>query len=196
MVSDFSIRHRIEDCYAEDAFRNVGRASMPAFWRLFLMTSRNTLFYKSLFVLGVFTLTIPSVLGQVNSNTATVSLSATLSESLTVAVTPSTVTFPLVAGGTATGECSGCGDHDVGSEWESHYGYIGGIFCECDCGPCECRSSGRRHPHVRSSWSDDYGNPNYVYCVYADRSAGTGRGRFNPLHASDYRDQSRLNPNR
>jgi hypothetical protein len=38
-----------------------------------------------------------------NSNTATVSLTATLSESLTVAATPATVTFVLIPGGTATG---------------------------------------------------------------------------------------------
>lgn len=68
------------------------------------MTNRSALFCKLMFVLGVFTLAIPGVFCQtVNSNTATVSLSATLSESLTVAATPSTVTFPLVAGGTATG---------------------------------------------------------------------------------------------
>jgi hypothetical protein len=40
---------------------------------------------------------------QLNSNTATVTLTATLSETLTVAATPSTVTFALVSGGTATG---------------------------------------------------------------------------------------------
>ena len=40
---------------------------------------------------------------QLNSNTASVALKATLGESLTVAATPSTVTIPLVSGGTATG---------------------------------------------------------------------------------------------
>lgn len=38
-----------------------------------------------------------------NSNTATVALNATLSESLTVSATPSTVSFALVSGSTATG---------------------------------------------------------------------------------------------
>jgi hypothetical protein len=38
-----------------------------------------------------------------NSNTATVTLTATLPESLTVAATPSAVSFTLVQGGTATG---------------------------------------------------------------------------------------------
>jgi hypothetical protein len=40
---------------------------------------------------------------QLNSNTASVALKATLGESLTVAATPSTVAIPLVSGGTATG---------------------------------------------------------------------------------------------
>jgi hypothetical protein len=42
-------------------------------------------------------------IAQVNSNVANVSLSATLLESLTVSASPSSVTFNLVAGGTATG---------------------------------------------------------------------------------------------
>lgn len=41
--------------------------------------------------------------GQLNSTSATVTLTATLSESVTVAATPGTVSFNLVAGGTATG---------------------------------------------------------------------------------------------
>jgi len=41
--------------------------------------------------------------GQVNSNTATVTLNAALAESLTVSVSPSTVSFSLVPGGTAMG---------------------------------------------------------------------------------------------
>lgn len=40
--------------------------------------------------------------GQLLSNTPTVTLNATLAESLTIAATPSTVSFTLVAGGTAT----------------------------------------------------------------------------------------------
>ena len=42
-------------------------------------------------------------LAQLNSSVATVTLTATLSESLTVAATPTTVTFALIAGGTANG---------------------------------------------------------------------------------------------
>jgi hypothetical protein len=40
---------------------------------------------------------------QLNSNTVTITLNATLAESLSVSATPTTVTFTLVAGGTATG---------------------------------------------------------------------------------------------
>ncbi|SNS32744.1 hypothetical protein SAMN05421770_101514 [Granulicella rosea] len=40
---------------------------------------------------------------QVNSTTATVALTATLSEAVTVSVTPTAMTFALVAGGTANG---------------------------------------------------------------------------------------------
>lgn len=53
--------------------------------------------------LGLLAVTTPAALCQLNSNTATVSLNATLAESLTVAATPSAVNFNLVAGGTATG---------------------------------------------------------------------------------------------
>ncbi|MGB6134234.1 MAG: hypothetical protein WCC14_08350 [Acidobacteriaceae bacterium] len=53
--------------------------------------------------LGLLAITSPAALCQLNSNTATVSLNATLAESLTVAATPSAVNFALVAGGTATG---------------------------------------------------------------------------------------------
>jgi hypothetical protein len=65
---------------------------------------RRELPYKLMFVLALLTLASPTLFGQaLNSNTATVSLTATLGESLTVAATPSAVTFPLVSGGTATG---------------------------------------------------------------------------------------------
>jgi hypothetical protein len=65
---------------------------------------RRELPYKLMFVLGLLTLASPTLFSQaLNSNTATVSLTATLGESLTVAATPTAVTFPLVSGGTATG---------------------------------------------------------------------------------------------
>ncbi|HWB32200.1 MAG TPA: hypothetical protein VG714_03410 [Acidobacteriaceae bacterium] len=44
-----------------------------------------------------------AALAQLNSNTATVTLNATLGESLTVAATPTTVNFTLVGGGVAAG---------------------------------------------------------------------------------------------
>jgi hypothetical protein len=53
--------------------------------------------------LALLTLAIPAAVCQMNSNTASVLLKATLGESLTVAATPSTVAIPLVSGGTATG---------------------------------------------------------------------------------------------
>jgi hypothetical protein len=57
--------------------------------------------------LGSFLLSAPAAYSQaLNSNTATVTLQATLSESLTVTAAPtsgSNVTFALVSGGTATG---------------------------------------------------------------------------------------------
>jgi hypothetical protein len=54
-------------------------------------------------VLALLTLTIPAAVCQLNSNTASVALNATLGESLTVAATPSTVAIPLVSGATAAG---------------------------------------------------------------------------------------------
>lgn len=59
---------------------------------------------KLLFAIGFCTLATPLAWSQsLNSNTATVVLTATLLESLTVAATPAAVTFPLIAGGAALG---------------------------------------------------------------------------------------------
>ncbi len=45
----------------------------------------------------------PRAFAQLNSNTVTITLNATLAESISVSATPTTVSFTLVAGGTATG---------------------------------------------------------------------------------------------
>lgn len=45
----------------------------------------------------------PAALCQLNSNTATISLSATLGESLSISATPTSTSFNLVPGGTAQG---------------------------------------------------------------------------------------------
>jgi hypothetical protein len=68
------------------------------------MSSRkNAMSFQLIPVLALLALAIPAAVCQLNSNTASVALRATLGESLTVAATPATVTIPLVAGGTATG---------------------------------------------------------------------------------------------
>lgn len=57
-----------------------------------------------LFLLAFLTVFFaPVARAQLNSNTATVTLNATLAESISVSATPTTVTFTLVAGGVATG---------------------------------------------------------------------------------------------
>ncbi len=48
-------------------------------------------------------LSVPYAQAQLNSNTSTITLNATLAESLSVSATPATVTFTLIAGGVATG---------------------------------------------------------------------------------------------
>jgi len=69
-----------------------------------MASRKNALPYQLIFVLALLSLASSSAFGQaLNSNTATVSLTATLGELLTVSATPTAVTFPLVAGGTATG---------------------------------------------------------------------------------------------
>jgi len=69
------------------------------------MNSRaHNLIVRSLFVVALFALATSATFAQaLNSNTATVTLNATLNESLTVAATPSNVNFTLLSGGTATG---------------------------------------------------------------------------------------------
>jgi hypothetical protein len=57
----------------------------------------------ALLTLALLTLIVPSAVCQLNSNTASVALRATLGESLTVAASPSSVAIPLVSGGTAAG---------------------------------------------------------------------------------------------
>src|SRR5271163_431884 len=64
---------------------------------------KNALSTKLIPMLALLTLAIPAAVCQLNSNTASVALKATLGESLTVAATPSTVAIPLVSGGTAAG---------------------------------------------------------------------------------------------
>jgi hypothetical protein len=68
------------------------------------MTSHKRLSPKLLLAFVLLALAGPTAFSQaLNSNTATVSLTATLGESLTVAASPTAVTFALVSGGTATG---------------------------------------------------------------------------------------------
>lgn len=64
---------------------------------------RNAISLRLIPALALLTLTAQGAYCQLNSNTATVALRATLTESLTVAATPKTVTIPLVSGGIATG---------------------------------------------------------------------------------------------
>jgi len=63
----------------------------------------NAMSYKRISVAILFILGTSAALCQLNSNTASVALKATLGESLTVAATPSAVAIPLVSGGVATG---------------------------------------------------------------------------------------------
>ncbi len=53
--------------------------------------------------LGLLAVSGPAASCQLNSRTASVAITATLAESLTVAATPGAVTFNLVSGGKATG---------------------------------------------------------------------------------------------
>ena len=57
---------------------------------------------RSLLALGLF-LSSYAAVGQVNSNTQSITLNATLAETLTIAASPATVSFTLVAGGVAVG---------------------------------------------------------------------------------------------
>lgn len=69
-----------------------------------MISGKKEVCFKLMFVLGLLLVAGPFSFGQaLNSNTATVSLSATLGESLTVSATPTAVTFALVSGGTAAG---------------------------------------------------------------------------------------------
>jgi hypothetical protein len=60
-------------------------------------------FPKFILALALLALLVPAAVCQLNSNTASVALNATLGESLTVAATPSTVAIPLLSGRTALG---------------------------------------------------------------------------------------------
>src|SRR3984957_9434316 len=68
-----------------------------------MSTQNKVLSLKLISVVAALTLALPAAIGQLNSNTASVALRATLGESLTVAATPSAVAIPLVSGGTAAG---------------------------------------------------------------------------------------------
>ena len=64
---------------------------------------KNAVSPKLIFGLALLTLATQTAVCQLNSNTASVALKATLTESLTVAATPRAVSIPLVSGGVATG---------------------------------------------------------------------------------------------
>lgn len=68
-----------------------------------MSTRDNPVTYKLIPLAILLILVSPAAIGQLNSNTASVALRATLGESLTVAATPSAVAIPLVSGGTAAG---------------------------------------------------------------------------------------------
>ncbi|MGA8089276.1 MAG: hypothetical protein WCA10_18530 [Terracidiphilus sp.] len=57
---------------------------------------------RSFFALALLVLACAPMFGQLNSNSATVALTATLGESLTVSATPGTANFTLVSGAAAT----------------------------------------------------------------------------------------------
>jgi hypothetical protein len=60
-----------------------------------------SLFRGAMVALALAAAASPAAFCQLNSNTATVSLTATLPEALSISATPSSATFNLVAGGTA-----------------------------------------------------------------------------------------------
>jgi hypothetical protein len=69
-----------------------------------MLSNTPTSLFKVLFATATLILGSQMALGQaLNSNTASVTLNATLSESLSVSATPTTVNFALVSGGTALG---------------------------------------------------------------------------------------------
>jgi hypothetical protein len=69
------------------------------------MPSKNVRSPTLILILVLLTLVVPAAFCQLNSNTGSVALNATLGESLTVNATPSTAGIPQVSGGTATGTC-------------------------------------------------------------------------------------------
>ena len=102
----------------------------------------NAVSYRLIPVAILFILGASGAVCQLNSNTASVALRATLGESLTVAATPSAVNIPLVSGGTGTSYVAGGHYNDLGSERHPHRGYAGRLFCQ------HHRSADRRGRHT------------------------------------------------
>ena len=68
------------------------------------MSGKKNQLMSAFCALAVLVLTTPAVFSQaLNSNTASVSLTATLGETLTISATPNAVNFALVSGGVAAG---------------------------------------------------------------------------------------------
>jgi hypothetical protein len=68
-----------------------------------MSTRKKAVSHRLISVVVLFILSTSAAVCQLNSNTASVALKATLGESLTVAATPSSVAIPLVSGGIGTG---------------------------------------------------------------------------------------------
>ena len=86
-----------------------------------------------------------------NSNASTVTLTATLPESLTIAATPSAVTFNLVAGQLDQQWQRAGGDHhELGSERKPYVGYADGLVLQ--------RGAGDGGHGLDSRLHSDFGN--------------------------------------
>jgi hypothetical protein len=134
----------------------------------------NAMSYKRIPVAILFILGTSAAFCQLNSNTASVALRATLGESLTVAATPSAVAIPLVAGGTATGTSPVA----ITTTWVLSASHPG------------------QYSRLRSARPGDDRYSDILHCIYPDRARGHSWSGADAVYPGTLGSQPNRQPDR
>ena len=133
-------------------------------------------------VLALLTLLIPAAVCQLNSNTASVALNATLGESLTVAATPSTVTILLVSGRTALGSSP----VTITTTWNLRAGRAAvtlvGYFSSATAALTDGAATPSNIPSSEVLGQIDHRNADRLHGIYPGYASGRTRSGLEVIH--------------
>ncbi len=151
---------------------------------------------KLISVLALLTLATQTAVCQLNSNTASVALRATLTESLTVAATPRTVSIPLVSGGVATGSSPVA----ITTAWVLNGGRTAvtlvGYFSSATAALTDGATTPTNIPASEVLGQVTTGTPTTFTRIYTNRTPGPGRSGFDVVLFAAHQQQSDCEPDR